>query len=334
MSDPLLTRGVGWRAGWCECAAHVLSRFLVHLHSVKGLNVAGGGLRAVLLVSALAAAQCGATYTQVPAWHAKFVYDARLILYRSSHNSRNRSRQGGRSSPPEVASWGRSQSPLAPARSPQCRQRTLESHLPRSFSSCLFQAHLLPLARQFPLQRLHTSPPRCPRLHPRRVCRAYACTRCFGALTFVNGSSHTCAHGQRLPLRRVLCAIRPGPGAHECSQHQACLAFNSPPSYKLIFHQCMGHRKACAVAGMMPVCDHPVYYDGKCVLLQKYAHHWHFSHPHHDRSHGLSPSRLSGVFYYTGRHHTGSLYNNGHSHRWMNGGDKNGKTACVGTSAL
>lgn len=232
--------------------------------------MSGGGLRAVLLVSVLAAAQCGATYTQELAQFAEpFKAGGSQFTSRSGVLGQIPITPGtGALTPMQAKDAG-----IAP--SPVVFLMPLSSPSP-SFGT--------PVPTSAPTYKPTSAPTVAPSSAP-----THAPT--------VNGFHYDGFFVQFVRARGRMNAAN--------------------------------IRKACAVAGMMPVCDHPVYYDGKCVLLQKYAHHWHFSHPHHDRSHGLSPSRLSGVFYYTGRHHTGSLYNNGHSHRWMNGGDKNGKTACV-----
>merc|ERR550537_603988 len=86
--------------------------------------------------------------------------------------------------------------------------------------------------------------------------------------------------------------------------------------------------KACKSKGMVPVCDHHAYRDGVCYDS---GVNLHFSHPSHDRHAKLNfpVAKAKGVFWYTGRHHTGSLLNTGSTHRWRNGNDKNGFTMCM-----
>merc|ERR1719201_972310 len=85
--------------------------------------------------------------------------------------------------------------------------------------------------------------------------------------------------------------------------------------------------KTCAAQKMRPVCDHMNYADGKCAMV---GGHWHFSHPSHDRRHRIPVKKVSGAFFYTGRHHTGAMLNTGTSHRWARRNrDKNGDTFCV-----
>jgi hypothetical protein len=84
--------------------------------------------------------------------------------------------------------------------------------------------------------------------------------------------------------------------------------------------------KACKEDGMYPVCDHTHYYDGKCIMV---GGRWHFSYPHHDRSHGIPVPFVKGSFFYTGRHHVGSLMNTGRTHRWRRGSDKDKTTYCT-----
>merc|ERR1711988_1342157 len=86
--------------------------------------------------------------------------------------------------------------------------------------------------------------------------------------------------------------------------------------------------KACQSKGLKPVCDHHAYRDGHCFDSKVNLH---FSHPHHDKNAklGFPVAKAKGVFWSTGRHHTGSLYNTGSTHRWRNGHDKNGWTMCA-----
>jgi translation elongation factor P/translation initiation factor 5A len=86
-------------------------------------------------------------------------------------------------------------------------------------------------------------------------------------------------------------------------------------------------RKACNARGVRPVCDHNAYRDRYCYNSGKNLH---FSHPSHDRQLGVPVSKMRYIFYYTGRHHTGSLYNTGSSHRWRNNNDRNKYTMCEG----
>jgi len=85
-------------------------------------------------------------------------------------------------------------------------------------------------------------------------------------------------------------------------------------------------RAACARKGLRPVCDHSHYRDAHCFNSGKGLH---FSHPHHDKHLQIPVSKAKGIFWYTGRHHTGSLLNTGGGHRWRNGNDKNGFTMCT-----
>jgi len=85
---------------------------------------------------------------------------------------------------------------------------------------------------------------------------------------------------------------------------------------------------ACRRKGLRPVCDHHAYRDGHCFDSRVNLH---FSHPHHNRHGNLRfpVSKAKGIFWYTGRHGHGSLYNTGSSHRWRNGNDRNGWTMCT-----
>jgi hypothetical protein len=85
---------------------------------------------------------------------------------------------------------------------------------------------------------------------------------------------------------------------------------------------------ACKKKKLAPLCDHVHYYDGKCVAANA-GSSWHFSYPHHDRQHGIYWKTLQNSFFYTGIHHTGSLLNTGHSHRWRNHHDKNKHAYCT-----
>ena len=86
-------------------------------------------------------------------------------------------------------------------------------------------------------------------------------------------------------------------------------------------------RSACKVQKMKPVCDHYNYRDAHCFDSGKKLH---FSVPGHDGRLGIHKNKAKGIFWYTGRHGKGSLYNNGRGHRWRNNNDKNGYTMCVG----
>ena len=76
-------------------------------------------------------------------------------------------------------------------------------------------------------------------------------------------------------------------------------------------------RKACKRVGMKPVCDHRSYNDGHCFHATQSLH---YSHPHHDGRLGFSRSKAKGIYWYTGRHGTGSLLNTGSTHRWQKRG--------------
>jgi hypothetical protein len=87
-------------------------------------------------------------------------------------------------------------------------------------------------------------------------------------------------------------------------------------------------RTTCAKRGMRPLCDHANYFDGQCVLVNK---NWHFSHPSHDRSHGIDVDVTRGAFFYTNNGER-TLQNVGHTHQWTSGAstkEKNGDTFCV-----
>merc|ERR1712093_344846 len=93
-------------------------------------------------------------------------------------------------------------------------------------------------------------------------------------------------------------------------------------------------RRACQKNKMKPVCDHNAYRDSYCYNSGRNLH---FSYPAHDRQLGVNPAIMRGVFFYTGRHHLGSLLNTGSSHRWRNNNDRNRQTMCAkggGTYAL
>merc|ERR1711990_1385251 len=91
-------------------------------------------------------------------------------------------------------------------------------------------------------------------------------------------------------------------------------------------------RRACQKNKMRPVCDHNAYRDSYCYNSGRNLH---FSYPAHDRQLGVNPAIMRGVFFYTGRHHLGSLLNTGSSHRWRNNNDRNKLTMCAkgGTSS-
>lgn len=91
--------------------------------------------------------------------------------------------------------------------------------------------------------------------------------------------------------------------------------------------------KACKDRGLMPVCDHTHYwYHGHrdCAPFGW----WHFSYPGHDRRHGVPVHKVVGAFFYTSNHHTGSLLNTGHTHRWANGHDYDMDTYCTSAPAV
>jgi hypothetical protein len=83
--------------------------------------------------------------------------------------------------------------------------------------------------------------------------------------------------------------------------------------------------KACEAKGMQPVCDHHNHGDTNC---KRYGH-WHWSHPHHVTKHAKDfVNKVRFAFFYVAGHR-GSMFNNGHSHRWYNKQDRNGDTYCV-----
>jgi len=89
--------------------------------------------------------------------------------------------------------------------------------------------------------------------------------------------------------------------------------------------------KACAAKGMMPVCDHSSYNDGKCENI---GGNWHFSHPRDDRKHGIDVRKVGWAFWYCGRaHHNKALINTENSHRWTKGYEQDGDTYCVKSGA-
>lgn len=91
--------------------------------------------------------------------------------------------------------------------------------------------------------------------------------------------------------------------------------------------------KACRDRNQIPVCDHShYYYHGQrdCAPFG----HWHFSYPGHDRPHRVPVHKVVGAFFYTSNHHTGSLLNTGHTHRWRNGHDYDMDTFCVNAPAM
>jgi len=86
--------------------------------------------------------------------------------------------------------------------------------------------------------------------------------------------------------------------------------------------------KACQSKKMRPVCDHSNYADGKCTMA---GGSWHFSHPSHDRSHGVPRSKVIGAYFYCGRANGGlALMNTGHSHKWSHRNwDRDGDAYCI-----
>jgi hypothetical protein len=87
--------------------------------------------------------------------------------------------------------------------------------------------------------------------------------------------------------------------------------------------------KACGAYGLKPVCDSNGYgkdSGGQCRAIDPSDNRGlHFSLPAHSRLH--PKSKATGIFWFTGNKE--SLYNNGNSHRWANGNDKNGYTMCA-----
>merc|ERR1712054_210223 len=88
-------------------------------------------------------------------------------------------------------------------------------------------------------------------------------------------------------------------------------------------------RRACKAKGMIPVCDHASYNDGKCKVL---GGRWHWSHRHHVRHRArINNDKVKWAFFYCGRaNHQRSLLNNRRSHRWSHHNrDRDGDTFCV-----
>jgi len=85
-------------------------------------------------------------------------------------------------------------------------------------------------------------------------------------------------------------------------------------------------RNACGKKGLKPVCCGP-WKDGKC-WSNGIGMHW--SYPPHDRRMGVPVSKVRGLFFYTGRVHTGALYNTGTTHRWARRNSERGYTLCEG----
>jgi hypothetical protein len=85
--------------------------------------------------------------------------------------------------------------------------------------------------------------------------------------------------------------------------------------------------KACAAKRMKPLCDHRNYADGKCHDLKN---NWHFSHPSHDRQHGVDVNKVKWAYFYTGPHGHGALLNTENTHRWLHRNvERDGDTFCV-----
>lgn len=83
---------------------------------------------------------------------------------------------------------------------------------------------------------------------------------------------------------------------------------------------------ACKEFGLMPVCDNKKYSGGDCF---NFGNRYHFSHPAHDRAIGFPVSKAVGIYWSTGRHGTGALYNTGRTHRWSTRFDRDGYTMCA-----
>jgi hypothetical protein len=84
---------------------------------------------------------------------------------------------------------------------------------------------------------------------------------------------------------------------------------------------------ACKAKRLEPVCDHRNYADGKCRAFGP----WHFSHPHHDRQHGIDVKKVRYAFFYCGKaNHQRSLINTGNSHKWTHDRrERDGDTFCT-----
>jgi len=78
----------------------------------------------------------------------------------------------------------------------------------------------------------------------------------------------------------------------------------------------------------VPICDHPHWNDNQCYVADGQTS-WHLSYPPHDRSHGIPVNEVRGAYFYTGAAHVGAIQNTGHTHRWANGGDRDGSTFCT-----
>merc|ERR1711871_1127617 len=72
-------------------------------------------------------------------------------------------------------------------------------------------------------------------------------------------------------------------------------------------------RRACAKKSMVPVCDHPTYFDGQCVIVGGV---WHFSPPSHVAGQDdLDQKKLLGAYFYAGAGNgQWSLENIGNTH--------------------
>ena len=84
---------------------------------------------------------------------------------------------------------------------------------------------------------------------------------------------------------------------------------------------------ACKKQGLKPVCNIRSWNDGKCWTngQQKY-----WSYPPHARSMGLPQSKLTNIYFYTGKVHVGAMLNYANSHRWARRGRDRGLTMCTG----
>ena len=84
---------------------------------------------------------------------------------------------------------------------------------------------------------------------------------------------------------------------------------------------------ACQAKGLVPVCDHMNYDDGKCIVIST---NWHLSHPHHLRRHKINEKFFVDAALYCGRgNRDKALVNNGHTHFWTNGQQKDIDTVCT-----
>jgi hypothetical protein len=127
-------------------------------------------------------------------------------------------------------------------------------------------------------------------------------------------------------------------GGHDEGQYTLCTApkkqkFFTWEGYELHRVQVKGTvttqniLKACQSRSMSPLCDHNNYNDGNCKQI---GGRWYFSHPSHDKRHGVDVNKVKWAFFYAGRANGNrALLNTGRTHRWTNGRQADGDTFCV-----